>query len=154
MWIYNPLFWISFPFTSPESTEESPLCGAAGSPVLCVTHRIGDVYVPLTVSQLLMQHQPHSKEALCHGDAPSLPAVLLRLCAQLDLLGCIGPGLYGHPPLCQSLLLGDQDHSLGLRSRVLSAENHPACPVQRQPPRLLSSSSTCSFPLWHMCFPG
>ena len=74
---------------------------------------LGDLTVteirPLTVSQLLVQHHPHSKEALCHGGAPSLPAVLLGLRAQFDLLGCIGPGLYDHPPLCQSLLLGDQD---------------------------------------------
>ena len=115
-------------------------------------HRVTEIR-PLTVSQLLVQHLAHSKEALCHGDAPSLPAVLLRLRAQLHLLGCIGLRLYGHPPLCQSLLMGDQDNSSGLRSRALSAETHLACPVQRQPPRLLSSSSTCSFPLWHMCFP-
>ena len=85
-----------------------PSCCFSPTPQPRWSHRVTEIR-PLTVSQLLVQHHPHSKEALCHGDAPSLPAVLLTLRAQLDLLSCIGPGLYSHPPLCQSLLLGDQD---------------------------------------------
>ena len=45
VYIYTPLFWISFPFRSPQGIEESSLCYTAGSHWLSVLYTVSIVYI-------------------------------------------------------------------------------------------------------------
>ena len=45
MYTYTPLFWISFPFRSPQGIEESSLCYTAGSHWLSVLYTVSIVYM-------------------------------------------------------------------------------------------------------------
>ena len=45
MYTYTPLFWISFPFRSPQGIEESSLCYTAGSHWLSVLYTVSIVYI-------------------------------------------------------------------------------------------------------------
>lgn len=85
---------------------------------------------------------------------PLLPAVLLRLCAQLDLLGCIGPGPYGPLPSAKVFFWGGPGSFLGPQIRPLCREP-PSLPHSKAASQVtLFLISLARFPLWHMCFPG
>ena len=52
MYTYIPVFWISFPFRSPQSTEFPMLCSRF-SPVIYFIHSINSVRMSIPVSQFI-----------------------------------------------------------------------------------------------------
>ena len=76
----SPLFWISFPFSSPQSTEQSSLCYIVGS------HQLSVLYIVVYICQ---SQSPNSS----HPSFPPLVSIylfstsvsLFPLCKQVHL---------------------------------------------------------------------
>ena len=49
----SPLFWISFPFRSPQSTEQFPVLYSRFSLVIYCIHSINSVYMSISISQFI-----------------------------------------------------------------------------------------------------
>ena len=97
-----PLFWISFPFRSPGSTEYSPLCCQAGFHWLSILHtvRVKEVKVSLLSHVLLLQpHGLYPTELPCPWNSPGkntgvgsyslLQGIFLTQGSNLSLLNCM-----------------------------------------------------------------
>ena len=65
----SPLFWISFPFRSPQSTEQSSLCYAVGSHQLSILYIVVYIYMSIPISQFI----------------PPTPSPLITIIRSLDL---------------------------------------------------------------------
>ena len=97
-----PLFWISFPFRSPGSTEYSPLCCQAGFHWLSILHtvRVKEVKVSLLSHVLLLQpHGLYPTGLPCPWNSPGkntgvgsyslLQGIFLTQGSNLSLLNCM-----------------------------------------------------------------
>ena len=83
MYTYIPCFWISFPFRSPQSTEQSSLCYTAGS------HQLSILYIVVCICQSTSPTSSHLHLS-----------PLVSICSHFPHQSCFCLTLFQIPHIC------------------------------------------------------